>query len=1095
MTIKFYHFFLALILGSMAPGIVCGQNIREVTVSFEIRRATLKTALKKLEKATGYTIAYPSEKVGKVRSVTVPPGKRTIEQTMLLMLERTDLQFRQAGRNIILFEKLETIPKIEQAEKPQSFLIRGRVMALQEGGPLEGATVLLKNADEGAVTDEAGRFTLRATGIGASIIVSFIGYRSLDTLLSLPIEGELTLNLRRDITQLQELVVSTGYYESSRSMSTGNIAQVSRKVIEKQPVASPVAALQGRIPGVFITNGTGVPGSAVHIQIRGRNTIDSGKTPLVLIDGVPVPYESPNLLAGSHGMESSGGGPNPLNAINPADIERIEILKDADATAIYGSRGANGVVLLTTRKGRSGETRVDLDVYSGFSKVTRRMDVLNTQEYLDLRRKAFALDGITPTDKNAPDLVLWDQNAHTDWQKELIGNPAPVSNVQLNISGGNDATRFMLGSSFRHEKPVLSGNNRDRRGNTHLNVEHESGNKRLNLSLTMTYGVTDLETRGINPHDYLLEAPNQPRFDSTGVTPYWFGSSFNASALRYQQWRMRSDNFIGSALLQYRLSDNLTFVLSGGYTRINDRQVLKNPSTYINPSMSYGFKNFASFANGQRWTYNIEPRIRFRRAVGAGVLSALAGATFQQSVKSSQQISAQDFPMEALMDNLASAAIISDRRSAFSDYRYHSILGHASYAWEDKYVLNGTYRLDGSSRFGEGRRFGGFGAIGAAWIFSREAWVSEALPFVTFGKLRASYGTTGNDQIGDYRYLETYMASKTPYMNKSGLTPNRLPNPDYSWEVSRKAEAGLELAFLNGSLQVNASAFMSRSSNQLVNFPVASQTGFSFYQANLDALIENKGLEFELHVKIAERNKFRWEAGFNLTTFKNTLLRFPGLASSSYASRYEIGESVNVVRGYRFTGVNPENGMAMVEDLNRDGAYNPGNDYQALGNLDPRFFGGFSNTFRYGNFELDIFFDFIRKPLEYGYLDVFPPPIGGRANVKRSWATDYWTEPGQHALRPRPTSSATTAAGRNYFDVYGNSDVAFEDASYMRLRNAALSYNLPARLKKYLKLRDMKVYVHGQNLLTFTRYGGLDPETPRLAPPLKTIVAGIRLTL
>ena len=1097
MKLTFYWCLLVLITTrTLFAEVISAQSIRETVITFEAQHIPLKMALKKLEKISGYSLAYPSEKIGRFKSVNLPGETRSVQQTLELLLRNTGLDFRQLNKNIILFEKMH--PDQNPVNNDQTVplhMLQGQVIAAENNEALPGATVLVKSEELGTVTNRNGHFSLAVKGNQAAMVVSFIGYRSLDTLISLPLQKELVLRLNRDITLLEEVTVSTGYYETSKAMSTGNISKVMSEVIQNQPVGNPLAALQGRMAGVFMNTSSGVPGSVVTVQIRGTNTIESGRNPLYLIDGVPVANAAINQFPGANAPISSGGGMNPLSTINPADIESIEVLKDADATAIYGSRGANGVILITTKKGKAGKTKIELDFNTGFSKVTRTMDVLSTAEYLDIRRAAFAADGVTPNATNAPDLISWSPNQTTDWQKELMGNKAPVSNAQLNISGGSESTRFMFGTSYRREGAILIGDNYDKRGTTHLNLQHTSPDKKFNLNTTLTYGVDHLKTTGFSPFAYLLASPNLAMYDSTGTKPFWFSTVLNPSAYKFVDVQTKTDNFVGNGTLRYQVFNGLEAKLDVGYTRMNLRQTQKLFTNYTNPIASLSYTNESYFANAQLATLSVEPQLNYTIKLNKGLLTALLGSTFQQSATTREFLHGQNFPSDALMGSFAAASVIAAKSSGRDEYKYQSVFGRLSYVWDDKYILNGTLRRDGSSRFGEGKRFGDFWAIGGGWIFSGESFIEQALPALSFGKLRASYGTTGNDQIGDYKYLETYTATAYPYMGVSGLAPNRLPNPNYSWEVNKKFEAALETAFLKNRLGVNIAWFRNRSSNQLVSYPLSSQSGFASYQANLPALVENKGWEFEVTSNNLSKGALKWTTSFNLTTFKNTVLKFPGLASSTYANKLEIGQSVNVFRYYKFTGVNPENGFAMVEDRNGDGAFNAGNDYQAIGSNDPKFYGGLGNNFKFKGLELDVFFQYSRKPVDYGYLWSFYNPVGARENVKKDLAKDYWTTPGQVATRPRLTNVSTTDAGRNYTGLYAYSDAAFSDASYIRLKNVSLSYNLPAKWSGALKLDNIRIYVQGQNLLTLTNYDGFDPETPRLSPPLKTILAGIHLSL
>lgn len=966
--------------------------------------------------------------------------------------------------------------------------ISGKITS-EDGTPLENASITLKGLSKAAISDKNGEFHITAVNKDDILVVNTVGYEKKE----IPIGGRnyVLVTLKTQTGQLDEVVV-IGYGTAKRQYLTGSVVKVSAADIEKQPVANPLQALQGRTAGVVITSSSGIPGADISVQIRGVNSVSAGTKPLYIIDGVPV--ESSSISK----VYTAGGYISPLNAINPADIESIEILKDADATAIYGSRGANGVVLITTKKGKAGRTKLDADFSSGQSQVARRIDFLNTPEYVKLRRAAFVADGIAPDADNAPDLLVWDSTKTTDWQNLLIGNTNPFTNAQVNLSGGDERTRLLVGAGYHDEGTVLIGGGYDKRANLHVNVDHSSLDKRFLLTTSLTYGNDNIKTIASDPFWYLATAPNQPVYDSTGKKPYWLGAvseQYNPVAYKYSNATTKTDNFIGSLNLKYKIATFLEAKVDFGYTRQNQRQISTFPSTSLDPNYNYGYSNYADFGTSYSQSYSIEPQLNFSKNIAQkGRLGLLVGGTFQRRQTGGDLIEGINFSSDALLESLGAAATIDYKKSTSTDYKYASVFSRLNYAWDDKYIFNGVYRRDGSSRFGPDKRFGDFWSVGGAWIFSKEKFIANALPFINYGKLRGSYGLTGNDQIGDYQYLQTYTSTTYPYQGSPGLYPNRLSNPNFSWEKNKKLEFALDAGLFKNRVSFTVAWYRNRSSNQLVSYPLASQTGFTSYQANLNALVQNQGWEFEFTTKNIVQKDFQWSSTFNITFAKNKLLSFPGLASSSYANTYVIGQSLHLLKMYHFTGINQQNGVPEVQDVDKDGVYSYPNDYVNAGTTDPKFYGGLSNSFTYKGFTLDVFLQFT-KQIGYGYLWVFYQPPGFMYNVSKQYATNYWQKAGDKAAHSGLTATAGTAIYDAYYYYYTFSDATLSDASYIRLKNVSLSWQFPAKWLKKLPFENARVFLQGQNLLTFTRYDALDPETQTSTPVLKTFTAGVHITL
>ena len=967
-------------------------------------------------------------------------------------------------------------------EPPQS-LVSG-VVTGTEGIPLAGVNIVVGSTNRGTITDMHGSFEIIA-GSDDVLVFSIVGFKS----LSVAVSGKDIVNVQmeEDVTVLGEVVLNAGYYTVSEKEKTGSIVKVETAELEKQPINSPLAALQGRMAGVKITQSSNLPGAAPSIQIRGQNSLrPGGNYPLYIIDGVPV---NASPLPGS-GLLSLGI--DPLNTMNLSNIESIEILKDADATAIYGSRGANGVVLITTKKGTVGKTSFLLGGYSGVGTLSNAIDVLNTQQYLEMRNEAFANDGATPFEFNAPDLLLWDQERNTDWKKELLGHTAYITDVQASVSGGSDQTVFLVGGSLHRESMVFPGDFGYRKATANVNLGHTSRDQRFKLSLSANYGVdkNKLFYDAQFIQKAILLAPNAPALYNAEGDLNWENSTWaNPLADLRKTQVVESHNLVANLSLSYLLAKGLTLKGNFGYMDLQSEETYRDPISAYDPAIQPYLVNSSRQNTAKRRSMIVEPQLDYALKLGKLGVQMMIGGTFQESMDNQLFLLAEGYADESLMDNLANAANVYVSRQNDIDYKYSAIFGRLALDWDKRYFVNLTGRRDGSSRFAPQHRFGNFGALGAAWIFSKEPWMERNLPFLSFGKLRGSYGSTGNDQIADYGYLDAY----APTNGEGGLYPIQLGNPDYSWEENKKLEAGLSLGFLQDRLQMNASWYRNRSSNQLVGYNLPTQTGFSSIQANLPATVQNTGWELEVDNSV-RLGKVQWRTTINLTWPKNELLEFPGIEQSSYANTYRIGESLQSSLLYQFQGVDQETGLYGVSDSNDDGTINF-EDRTVVKDFVPQYYGGVNTGISLGSFQMDFLFEFV-KQLGRNHLAGFATPPGWQGFVGGNQplvVLDRWRQAGDQS----DVQLFTQSMGYTEYDRAANSDLSVTDASYVRLKTLSLSYQLSSGLIHGLGIENCTVYVHGQNLLTFTGYQGLDPQANRggslfSLPPLRTITLGAK---
>ena len=1065
------------------------------TVTLDMTNVPIQQVFKEVSRQTGISIVYRETFLKDVQPVTISVKDASVKEVLDLCLKNQPVTYSVENNTIIVTEKNVSASNLS----PPAGEFHGRVTN-GNGEPLSGANVTIKRTHSGVITNAKGEFTLLGLKEGDIIVVSFVGYKS----ESVPVKGrtnaEIILELARN--ELDKVVVQA-YGTTTQRLATGNIATVTAAEIEKQPVINPLEALQGRVAGLVVTQTNGYASAPFKVEIRGRNVIGNVPSdPLYIIDGVPLTVlEASNTSSyntGSVGFTQTGylsspaRGQSPFFSINPADIESMTVLKDADATAIYGSRGANGVIIISTKKGTVGKTVFDMNVYTGISAVTRHYDLMNTQQYLDMRREAFKNDGITPDPGSAYDLLIWDTTRYTDWQKYLYGNLGRTTDAQMSISGGNKQTTFRLGAGYKHATDITTASGASQRGSLQFNLTHRSLDQKLSVSFSNLYSVA--VTNIIKIDGLALLAPNAPpAFDSKGN-------------LNYAGWRPLDDYFPFRQLLQpydsktyflnsrlllkYEILKGLAFSGNFGYSNATAIQHQEYPIASFNPKDNP--KGQASFANNNHVNWIIEPQLEYNTFIGPGKLNVLAGGSIQGTAFDGDVLIGSGFTNDLLLGSISNAPT-KNAYDVYERYKYGAVFGRINYNLYDKYILNLSARRDGSSRFGPGKQFGNFYSVAGAWIFSEENWVKNHLAFLSLGKIRGSYGTTGNDQIGEYQYLTRWSGDyAVPYQGNATYLPLQHANPNYQWQVNRKLEIAIDLGFMHDRLDLEVAWYRDRCGNQLISLPLSILTGFNQVTANSQADVQNRGLEITLNGKILEKKDVELNLKLNIGFNRNKLLAFPNLDQSIYQYNVFIGQSLNITQLLHYTGVNAQTGQYTYEDKNKDGSISvnrgPTGDLY-LYDLNPKYTGGFGTDFRYRNWHLSLFFHFRKQMGSNAFTNMLPP--GWISNVPVEML-NRWTYPGQTA----PFARYTTHPVESDYNL-AQSNASFTDASFLRLENLSCSYDFPENWIRKVKLKGCRLYIQAQNLFVITKYKGVDPETQNFGsmPPAKIVTGGLQITL
>jgi TonB-linked SusC/RagA family outer membrane protein len=1072
-------------------------------ITLKVGNASLKEVFSAIHKQSGYYIIYNGELVRGAGTVNADLNNVTIREALDACLNGKALTYVIDEKTVIIKAKPVT-SNLAQMITPVSppIELKGKVIN-ENGEPLAGAYVTIKRTGKGTITNANGEFILKEVFTDDIIILSYVGYKTLN--IKIGDQKTISVNLQVAHNELDRTIVQA-YGITSQRYNVGNIAKVSSEEIARQPVLNPLVALQGKVAGLVVNQMNGQVSAPVTVTLRGRNMLGvpgAGQTPdpLYIVDGVPFTVGGNATSGGQSFLANGFNGPaigqSPFFSIDPLTIESIEVLKDADATSIYGSRRANGVIIITTKKGKTGAPELTVRYNQGFNRVSKFWEMLDTQEYLKIRKEAFFNDslnyGITQDESNSFDLNVWDNTRYTDWQKLFYGGTGSVSNAQITLATGTPKTKLFLSGSYNRSTDITTVSGKNQRGSFQFNIS-ESISDRFKLSLTGNYSSAKIDLISIDGNIAL--PPNTPSiFDEYGRLNYngWGpGVDYFSFSGLMQPYESKTNNLISNIKADYEIFKGLTFRLGLGITNTKVEQIRLFPDYSLDPR--YNQVSSSQFGNNSITNWIVEPQLDYNVSIGKGKMAFLFGSTLQNNITKGSFINASVFPSNALIRSMRSASSITIYNDVYSHYRYNALFARLNYNLLGKYILNLNARRDGSSRFGPENRFGNFWSLGAAWIFSEENWFKNASKIVNYGKFRSSYGTTGGDGVGDYSYLSQWYGTY-PYNMSPSLYPSNLVNPYYQWQVNRKMEVGLDFGFLNNRILLGAAWYRNRCGNQLTSEPQSSVTGFSSVVNNSPALVENAGWEVTLQGKVIQTRAFNLSLAINSSQNRNKLIDFPNLEQSIYANQYVRGQSLNLVRTLKFLGVDSQSGLYKFEDKNKDGiiSVNPGeSDDRYLTTFDPTFTGGFGLNAVYKKFSFSTFFNIVKQK-GFSPIGTIGAP-GFITNLPKEVINNYWQKPGDQAEFARLTTQSSREESYAHFSM---SDATFTDASFIRMTNLSLAFEILDSHKKKRLIKSCDIFLQGQNLFIITNYKGIDPETQNFGgmPPLRTFLAGIQITL
>jgi len=993
-----------------------------------------------------------------------------------------------------------------KAQQPQPIInasLIGTVIDATTKEPIEGVTIQLEAVTHSVKTDQKGKFQF-VTGqkLPFTLILTFVGYQKKRIIVN---TSPAIIELVPSSEDLEEVVV-VGYGTQKRRDLTGAVASLPENLL-RQPVSSLDQTLKGGVSGVQVTQTSGQPGGGVSIRIRGGASIQGGNEPLYVIDGFPVYNQTESTGVGS------GTPVNPLASINPADIESIEVLKDAAATAIYGSRGANGVILVTTKKGKAGHVQLNYDGSIGVQRVLKNIDVLNAHDFAILRNEALydANPSLGPYQYRKQAEI--DQLGEgTNWQKEAFrtGN---IQNHQLALSGGAEKVQYFLGANYFDQQGVIANTDFKRLGfRSNINANPFD---RLQVGANVSINKTNAQIAPTGIVNALLIMPPtatiyEPNGGYTLRNPFENIFANPIATLKETTNTSNGLRILGTTFAQYRILEGLQAKVLFGVDLNNRDDKFYLPSYIYEGS---GSKGEASLGNLDGTSWLNENTLTYTGAIGQHNFNALLGFTQQENKNEVFRAGAQNFVTDDLLFNsLQSGSTIIRPSSDTYNWVLHSYLVRVNYNYANKYYASASIRRDGSSRFGADNKWGNFPSLAFSWRVANEPFFKQTFPGVSDFKIRTSFGTTGNQEIGQYQSLSTLYSLNYLFGNNlaTGFASQRIPNKNLGWETTFQYDAGFDLAVLNNRLQFTIDYYYKKTKDLLLNVEIPWTSGYATSLQNFGS-VSNKGVEFGLKSKNLQGN-LSWNTDLNISFNRNKVLTIGEGAISYISGNYiiKVGEPLGTFYGTVTDGIlqlgeesskgaltgnaNPKAGDRLYKDINGDGQFTTANDRTLIGNAQPDFIFGISNTFSYKGFDLSFL---IQGTVGNDLLNINRQNLEmftGQQNASID-ALDRWTASNPSQLYPR--------AKLDPAPIF--SDQFVESGSFARLKSLQLGYSFPKEWLKNAHITNLNLYLAAQNLLTWTSYKGFDPEVTSgsnvqigtdagIYPAAKSVSLGVSLT-
>lgn len=1013
----------------------------------------------------------------------------------------------------------------------QNVTVTGKVTDAT-GTPLAGASVKATGSSVTVVTSSEGSFSIKVPAATKSLLIKYTGME--DQVVA--VTGQpLQIVMKASTSNLNEVVV-VGYGTKLKRDVTGSVSSVGAKEIANTPATSFESAIQGRAPGVAVSQQNGKLGQGINIKIRGTSSVTAGNEPLYVIDGIPVTSDN---------LSSNGAPTNALSDINMNDIENIQILKDASSTAIYGASASNGVVLITTKKGRAGTSRIDFNYFSGLQKPTGKREFMNAQQYVDYFMQAAMgaanqdfLAGYYPslaaaqaayttsvsnrlTRYSAGNTDWQTAKVNTDWQEQAFQR-APISQYDLNFSGGTDKTKFYISGQYLDQKGIIVRNSL-KRYSARFNIDHQMKDW-LTVGINMSYARTNNfrvsnDNAFSTPLQIVALSPITPLIDPrTGLAsgaldlatgnpntnfPVYYNPLLSVLDAKYLTTVNRT---FGTAYAKVTFSKALSFRTEFGIDQLN--QVEENYNGKLTARNSGVPNGSGTYATATVLNLTTNNYFNYKKTFATNHdVDVLLGTSYTSRQYDFGSASGEQFPSDSYQ-KLVNAASKTGASSSSTSNTLLSYFTRIGYKFKNKYLLNFTGRIDGSSRFGTNNRYGKFFGVSAGWIISDEAFMSN-VKWINTLKLKVGYAGNGNDRIGDFAARGLYSGNGA-YGGQAGQRPTQLANPDLKWETTYGTDIGIEASILNNRITFELAYYDKRTNDLLLNKEIPGTSGFAIQTQNVGKL-KNSGVEFSINTVNIRNRDFSWTSNFNISANKNKILFLNGQILGTGVNKAKEGEALGVFYAREFAGADPTNGDALYYkntpkadgslDRSTTNNYNAAADVK-IGDPNPKFIYGFGNTFSYKGVDLDVLLQGVAGNDIYNGGGQYMSASG--SNGYDNQTTDQlaaWKKPGDITNVPE--------ARLFYANGVDPSSRFISKGSYLRVKAVTLAYNLPAAVLKKMKIERCRIYVRAQNLFTITKYKGWDPEVNAdyqasninqgvdfySAPQLKTIVFGLNIGL
>ena len=1098
--------------------------------SLNVRRVQLSEALDRLSVKHKVVFEFNDNLLaGKAADFSIVESKEKLEEKLKRILVPYNLNFERSGKNsYLIFPKTSSLSLPSQPSAADGSLAKwedsnglttsikstlgtGNLLKTsgiqsldisvtgsvrdEKGDALPGVSIVVSGTSNGTSTNSEGKFDLRVADRNAKLIFSFVGYMSQEIVVGT--QTSLSVTLLTDSKALDEVVV-VGYGTLRKSDLTGSVSKISADKVNERSISSVEQMLQGQVSGVQITQNTGAPGGGITFNIRGATSVSGSNQPLIVIDGYPVDSDngSVKMSGGSQsGYLSELPSDNALANLNPADIESVEILKDASATAIYGSRGSNGVVLITTKRGKSGRDRIEYSFRYDISKLPKTIDVLNTSDYIKYSNEAYLLNGQDSVYK-APAIADLSKN-DTDWQ-ELIYQTAITQNHQLSLSGGMDKMKYAVQLGYLNQEGIVK-NSQFERGSIRINLDREIGkNFKLGLSMSGSMSRNKAAMQSSNRDDVSTSVVHGALRSRPMVTPFTAEDELDQSyqgnpltLVNLADDQNRVTTVLANMFAEYTIVKGLSFRINGGVNNSSSQRDFYHPrgTTLGNLEGGYAYRgNVGSFNYLTEYTLNLNRTFAKKHR-----FNAVGGYTWQAWNRRSFGLSALNFPNDnQLYYNLAGANSISKPIVSTQEWALSSFLGRVNYSFDNKYLFTVTGRADGSTRLAAQNKWAFFPSVAIGWNVHNEQFM-KSVAFMTQLKLRASYGLSGNQAIAVGATKATLGTTNTVVDQaiQTAYVQSNMANDKLHWETTKQANVGVDMSFFNDKLDFEFNYYKKNSVDLLIALVIPPSNGFTRYNTNLGS-VENHGYEFDLGVKPLT-GLLQWDVSGNLSINRNKIVNlgsvqsFVGPAFGAVGGQTlhiaQIGKPIGSFYGYRIDGIyqnqeeitngptdssTPTPGSFKYKDINGDGNISA-EDREIIGNPYPDFIFGLTNNVTWKGLTLSVFVqgsvgqDVINA--NRFYLDALARGI--QTNVSQKAYENRWRGEGTSNYYPAPSTSSTPFNSRF-------TDFIVEDATFVRMKNITLSYGFPPSSIRYI--RNLKLFVSASNLITLTKYKGYDPE-------------------